>query len=236
MIDLLEINEFSRIIEIGPGRGSLSLPLAETGAQITGVEFDRDLQNYLKKLLRKHDNFEIVNEDFLNYEPSPGRFKIIGNIPYNITSPVIDWLVAHRDSIDLAALMVQREVADRVASSAGVRDWSPIAIFTQLAFKVQIAFEVPPSAFTPPPSVTSAVLLFSPHQSVWIPGNDLFEKLVRASFKQRRKTLVNNLVPGVIKDAKTAREMFREVGLPEKVRAEQVTIDQFKTLSELLDK
>ncbi|MDF1545329.1 MAG: 16S rRNA (adenine(1518)-N(6)/adenine(1519)-N(6))-dimethyltransferase RsmA [bacterium] len=233
-IDLLEIESSDKIIEIGPGRGSLTIPLARTGASISGVEFDQDLQNYLKKLLGKFNNVEIIKQDFLEFEPPRGPIKVIGNIPYNITSPVIDWLVAHREQIDRVVLMVQKEVAERVASSAGVRAWSPIAIFTQLAFRVRVAFEVPPSAFSPAPSVTSAVLLFTPRQPVEIADRELFEKLIRVAFKQRRKTLVNNLVPDIIRDSDAAKALFAQIGLAANVRAEQVTIEQFEALANLL--
>lgn len=234
LVELINPQAEDKIVEIGPGRGALTLAMAGSGAKITGVEFDKDLTGYLGKVLSKCDNVEIVNEDFLSYEPSSDRFKLVGNIPYNITSPVVEWVVAHRGRLVSVHLMVQKEMADRLASSPGSKDWSPIAIFTQLHFDISLCFDIAPRHFNPPPKVTSSVIEFVPKDSVEIAHYEQFEALVRASFKQRRKTLVNNLCPTVTEDKDVLVGMLTELSLSERVRAEQVTTAQFLELTKLL--
>ena len=158
LIELIDPRSEERIIEIGPGRGALTAVLALSGASITAVEFDRDLIGGLSKLTAQHPNVEILNQDSLKYEPSIGDFKLVGNIPFNITSPVIDWIVRHRMSVTRAVLMVQKELAERLAASPGSKNWSPMAIMTQLHVRIKICFDAAASSFRPPPKVVSSVI------------------------------------------------------------------------------
>ncbi len=222
------------IIEVGPGRGALTTRLADSNAEITAVEFDRDLIGHLNKLFKDRDNITLVNMDFLKFEPEIKRFKLVGNLPYNITSPVIDWCVAHRERIHAACFMVQKEVALRLSSSPGSKDWSPIAIFTQLYFNIKVCFDVSPQHFQPPPKVTSSVIELRPRQAMEIEYLGEFEGLVRQSFRQRRKILLNNLVPDLIADATTARDLLEEAGLAANCRAEQISTEQFLKLTKLI--
>jgi 16S rRNA (adenine1518-N6/adenine1519-N6)-dimethyltransferase len=225
------------VIEIGPGRGALTVPLAKSGAEIWAVEFDRDLVGYLSKLLASHLNARVINADFLGFEPDPNQlpqFCLVGNLPFNITSPVIDWCVRYHKRITTAVLMVQDELAARLAGSPGSKDWSPLSIFTQLHFEVQRRFTVPPSSFQPAPKVTSAVITLAPRTSV-VHLPEGFETVVRTAFKHRRKQLVNNLVPGLVPDAAAARDLMAEVSLDPTTRAEQVTIEQFLELTRRLN-
>ena len=234
IIDIIKPAPGQRIIEIGPGRGALTLPLAQSGADVIAVEFDRDLIGYLTKLLDKYENVQLVNQDFLTYEPPPGNFAIIGNLPFNIATPVFEWAVSHRQAITRACLMVQKEVADRLASSPGSKDWSPLAIFTQLQFDITDHFDVAPKHFSPPPKVTSTVIELTPRPSVDIKHYDAFEKLVRAAFTQRRKTLLNNLVPGIAADRQTALEILENLAIPDRARAESLSTQLFLELTNLL--
>ncbi len=226
-----------RIIEIGPGRGALTLALAESGAQIVGVEFDRDLSGYLNKLTRRYDNVEIVNADFLEFQPDPDRmpsFKLVGNLPYNITSPVIDWCMRYHDRITGAVFMVQKELALRLAASPGSKNWSPLSVFTQTLFDVEFGFDVSPASFRPTPKVISSVVRLAPHGSDVSPHGPEFTSVVRASFRQRRKLLVNNLVPDIVPDGDLARQLLTAAGLEPGCRAEQVTTEQFLSLTACL--
>lgn len=222
------------IVEIGPGRGALTLPLAESGASVWAVEFDRDLMQYLTSLLTNYPNIRLINGDFLDFDPNGeklDRFKLVGNLPYNITSPVLDWCLKYRERVECVVLMVQRELGARIAGSPGSKDWSPLAIFTQSVFHVERCFDVASSHFTPAPEVTSTVLRLTPHAKSLVPGSAQFEKVVRASFRHRRKLLVNNLVPEVIPDGFMATEVLRRSGLDGNTRAEEVTIEQFLRLT-----
>jgi 16S rRNA (adenine1518-N6/adenine1519-N6)-dimethyltransferase len=223
-----------KVVEIGPGRGALTVPLAESGALVWAIEFDRDLMSYLDSLLGTYSNVRLINGDFLGFDPAAeklDRFKLVGNLPYNITSPVIDWCLKYRDRLVCAVLMVQRELGARVAGSPGSKDWSPLSIFTQSVFGVERCFDVAPSHFTPAPKVTSTVIRLTPHPVPLVRDSAPFEKVVRASFRHRRKLLVNNLVPEIIPDGLTAAEILEQVGLGAKTRAEEVTIEQFLKLT-----
>ena len=222
------------VVEIGPGRGALTVPLAESGAAVWAVEFDRDLMLYLSALLASYPNVRLINGDFLDFDPTAeklDRFKLVGNLPYNITSPVLDWCVRYRERVECVVLMVQRELGARIAGSPGSKDWSPLSIFIQSVFRVEKCFDVAPSHFTPAPKVTSTVLRLTPYPEPLVPDSALFEKVVRASFQHRRKLLVNNLVPEIIPDGITAAEVLCAVGLGGKTRAEEVTIEQFLRLT-----
>lgn len=222
------------VVEIGPGRGALTLALAESGARIVAVEFDRDLYGYLNKLARKFDNIEIVNADFLEFEPDEKKmpsFKLAGNLPYNITSPVIDWCMNYHSRVTGAVFMVQKEMALRLAASPGSKNWSPLSVFTQVMFDVDLCFDVSPESFRPPPKVTSSVVRLTPRTAAVPEYPPDFAGVVQASFRQRRKLLVNNLVPEIVSDNNTARELLSECGLAPDCRAEQVTVAQFLNLT-----
>ena len=237
IVDLVSPHAGMHIVEIGAGRGALTLPLARSGAGITAVEIDRDLIGYLENLLKTYPNTRVVAEDFLNIDPLsiPARpFVLVGNLPYQITSPVIEWVVQHRIHIQSACLMMQKEVADRLASSPGCKDWSPLAIFTQLYFEIERCFTLGSDCFRPPPKVTSAVIRMTPKLMAEIKHAAEFERLVRAAFHQRRKLLVNNLSPTLVADPNRLRSILTELNLPANIRAEQVATEKFINLTNRL--
>lgn len=236
IVELIAATSNDTIVEIGPGEGVLTLPLVRTGAAVTAVEFDRDLIKPLEKKLVSFPNGRVIQQDFLAFEPEPalGNFVLAGNIPYNITSPVIDWCIAHVARLRRVVLMVQREMGRRITAHAGTKDWSPLSILTQLYFDVTYAFEVPPSAFTPPPDVHSAVITLAPRADMPSVDVQRLDRLLRASFEHRRKLLVNNIVPDICPKADDLARYLTAIGARPDCRAEQVTIDQFITLTELL--
>ncbi len=234
LIELIDPQPRQRIIEIGPGRGAITNALAESGAQVTAVEYDRDLIPYLTVLLENFRNVNLVQGDFLTYEPDFSGFKLVGNLPYNLSSPVIDWTVRHHGSLVAAYFMLQKEVANRLASSAGSKDWSPLAIFTQLHFTVRVCFDVSPQHFSPPPKVTSSVVSLIPKQSPLIKSYDRFERVVRQAFSQRRKTLLNNLVPSLVSETSVLTEVLEALQLDSRIRAEQITTEMFLELTNQL--
>lgn len=234
IIDLVKPAKDDIIVEVGPGRGALTPALAESGARVVAVEFDRDLIGYLVGRLKQYENVEILDGDFLSFEPEFTGFKLVGNLPFNITSPVIDWCVRHVHAVRSAHLMVQKEVGERLASAPPGKGWSPVAIFTQLHFRIRACFDIAPRHFDPPPKVTSTVIELAPKKVARVEYYRQFENLVRASFRKRRKILINNLVPDVIPDTDSALEVLGELSLPDKCRAEQVTTKQFLQLTKLL--
>ena len=234
IIEAIGPSESDTIIEVGPGCGALTGPLAESGARVLAVEFDRDLIARLKRLLGPYENVTVVNQDFLTFRPEDHGlkvFKLIGNLPYNITSPVLQWAVDHADYVVSACFMMQREVAARLCSDPGSKDWSPLAIFTQLAFETEKRFDVKPSSFRPQPRVTSTVVTLTPRRETVTEIPSGFERVVRTSFGQRRKQLVNNLVPELAGDAEEARAVLERAGLAADARAEQLSVDDFFRLT-----
>ncbi|MDH3889726.1 MAG: 16S rRNA (adenine(1518)-N(6)/adenine(1519)-N(6))-dimethyltransferase RsmA [candidate division Zixibacteria bacterium] len=237
IIDLIQPTDAQSIIEIGAGRGALTLPMAQSGAIVTAVEIDRDLIGYLEKLLENYPNSSILNQDFLRLDPTAAKlapFVLVGNLPYQISSPVIEWVVQNRESVQVAFLMMQKEVAERLASSPGSKDWSPLAIFTQLYFDVETCFTVGPSAFRPAPKVTSAVVRMTPKAADVVADPVPFQRIVRAAFRQRRKLLVNNLLGEVTTGPEFLRSLLLKMNLPVDIRAEQVSTEQFCALADEL--
>jgi len=239
VVSLVDPKPDDTIVEIGPGRGALTLPLAESGASVWAVEFDRDLIGYLTALMSKQINVRLIHADFLSFDPAsiPGeKFKLIGNLPFNITSPVIDWCLRHRARIACAVLMVQKELGARIAASPGGKDWSPLSILTQIVFDVEQAFDVAASHFHPRPEVTSTVLRLAPRTGAQYELPISFERVVRASFRQRRKLLVNNLASEVTVNSSELASIMAECGLPGTARAEEVGIEKFLALTEALQR
>ncbi|MEE8578000.1 MAG: 16S rRNA (adenine(1518)-N(6)/adenine(1519)-N(6))-dimethyltransferase RsmA, partial [candidate division Zixibacteria bacterium] len=208
--------------------------LAKLDTRIIAVEFDRDLIGYLTKLTRSYGNVTIVHQDFLTFVPPDGEFALVGNLPYNLTTPVIDYCLKYRKQLSQAVLMVQDEMAARLAASPGEKGWSPVSVFTQLCFSVERAFSVPPTAFRPVPKVNSAVIQLLPLESEIEAKDALFEKVVRAAFGQRRKLLTNNLITSLDLKAEIARSVIADSGLPDDIRAEQMSIEKFLELTKHL--
>lgn len=234
IVELVSPSPEQTIIEVGSGRGALTVPLAESGAKLWAIEFDRDLIDHLDRLLMDYKNVTVLGKDFLAFDPSQynlERFTLVGNLPYNITSPVIDWCIRYHEQIAKAYFMMQREVVNRLTAAPGTHDWSPISIVAQLHFDLTCCFEVPPHAFTPRPEVVSAFVELTPIPIRSDVDMTALDKVVRASFQQRRKQLVNNVVPSLIPDAETARRILQVLGLRETVRAEELSIDQFCRLT-----
>ncbi|MFZ5980880.1 MAG: 16S rRNA (adenine(1518)-N(6)/adenine(1519)-N(6))-dimethyltransferase RsmA [Candidatus Zixiibacteriota bacterium] len=237
LIESIAPKKTDRILEIGPGRGVLTVPLAASGAEILAVEFDEDLIKALSKKLSAYKNVKILCADFLWYEPDAAFWKsfvLVGNLPYNITSPVIDWCVRYRAFIERACFMVQKEIARRLAAEPGQKDWSPLSILSQVFFDIELLFEVPPTSFKPPPKVDSAFIVLTPRQKYVVDDFGKFEKVIRASFAKRRKLLLNNLVGEIIPDARQAGEILETLRFKTNCRAEELSIAQFLKLTATL--
>jgi len=237
MVGLLDAGANDTIFEIGSGRGTLTELIAATGARLFSFEIDRDLIDNLKNKFLKFDKVSIINKDFLETDPAAyynGRFKLIGNIPYDITSPLLDWMIQYQNLIELAVITTQKELGQRISSGPGSKNWAPISIFCQAIFDVEIALTIPPEAFFPPPKIFSSALVFRPTNKYVINDKIGFEKIVRQSFLFRRKKLTNNLglLPGMEKE--DIEKRLTELGLDKNCRAEQLSIEDFIRLSNKL--
>ncbi|HWR83439.1 MAG TPA: 16S rRNA (adenine(1518)-N(6)/adenine(1519)-N(6))-dimethyltransferase RsmA [Candidatus Deferrimicrobium sp.] len=237
IIDIIAPRKGQVIIEIGPGHGALTAPLLESGAEVTAIELERDAVRFLSRKFGRHPHLRIVSQNFLTFEPSGlglTRYTLVGNLPFGITSPVITWAINHRAQIEGVCLMVQRELALRLAATPGSKHWSPLSIFAQLHFDVVRCLDVPPRHFEPPPKVTATVITLTPREALSEVPTVQFDRVVRTAFRQRRKLLVNNLAPDLFRDPETVRAVLRGIGLSAYSRAEQVTTNQFLSLTKYM--
>ncbi len=237
IVDLLEITRDDTIFEIGSGRGTLTELIAKTGAKLFSFEIDRDLIDNLEKKFKTFEDVSIINRDFLETEPGDyldGKFKLIGNIPYDITSPLLDWMIQYQELISLAVITTQKELAQRISSEPGSKNWAPISIFCQCAFDVRSVIDIPPKAFYPPPKIFSSTLVFRPGEKYQINDKAFFEKIIRQSFLHRRKQLVNNLSQLPEIDKNRLIDILTELNLEKNCRAEQINIESFIRLAERL--
>jgi 16S rRNA (adenine1518-N6/adenine1519-N6)-dimethyltransferase len=233
-------------LEIGPGRGALTLPLAQSGARIHAVDIDRDLSAELAA--HAPPNVTVVTADFLDLpaddlfatfthlEPNARRVRVVGNLPYNVSSPILFRLLElSRETGHLidATLMLQREVAARVAAGPGSGDYGPLSIMTAVYADVERRFDLPPGAFRPPPKVHSSVirLKFRP-STIDIGDHSHFQRVVRTMFQQRRKTLSNALRPALAPDADAAG-LLTAVGIDPRRRPETLTLAELAVIASL---
>jgi 16S rRNA (adenine1518-N6/adenine1519-N6)-dimethyltransferase len=212
------------VIEIGPGKGALTDHLLARAKRIVAIEIDPVLAQYLRAKYRAEPRIEIVEADILKTDLSKwGPATVAGNLPYYITSPIVEKVLGLRAGLARAALLVQKEVAERITSGPGTRDYGYLSVATQLYAQPELLFTIAPGAFRPPPKVESAVVLLQPRSH--LPVEDPVEFLAFASrcFRHKRKTLRNNLLDWYDKEMLDA--------LPElSKRAEQLSLDGLITL------
>ena len=234
IVELVGLSANDTVVEIGPGEGALTVPLAQAGARVVAVEFDRDLIAGLTEQVRQYERVTVLNQDFLRFDPKAQgleRFVLVGNLPYNLSSPVIEWAMRHAAMIERAGFMLQKALAERLCSPPWGKDWSPRAVFPKWVFEAHRRFDVGPEHFRPRPKVTSSVVELRPKAERITDLPPKFESVVRGAFRQRRKQLVNNLVPEILPTAAEARAVIEACGLPSNVRAEQLSLGDFFDLT-----
>ena len=235
------VDETAGVLEIGPGIGPLTQQLCLRAKKVCAVELDKRLAPILKQTVGEFSNLEIIWDDVLNQdiaalvaEKFPGlRPMACANLPYYITSPILTALL-EANCFDSVTVMVQKEVAQRIAAPAGSTDYSAFSVFCQYYAQPEILFDVPAHCFMPQPKVTSAVItLRTRDEKPWqIEDEKIFFRTVRSGFAMRRKKLSNGLAAGFSELGKDgAAEVIRRAGLDENVRAETLSIPQFAALS-----
>ena len=239
--ELAGVDETAGVLEIGPGIGPLTQQLCLRAKKVCAVELDKRLAPILKQTVGEFDNLEIIWDDVLNQniaqlvaEKFPGlRPMACANLPYYITSPILSALL-EANCFQSVTVMVQKEVAQRIAAAPGSPDYSAFSIFCQYYAQPEILFDVPAHCFMPQPKVTSAVItLRTRDEKPWqIDDEKIFFRSVRAGFAMRRKKLANGLAAGFSELGKDgAAQVIAGAGLSENVRAEELTIAQFAALS-----
>lgn len=231
------------VLEIGPGIGTMTQYLADQAGQVVAVEIDQNLIPILKETLEDYHNVTVINEDILKIdikkiaeERHGGRpIKVVANLPYYITTPIIMGLFESEVPIDNITVMVQKEVADRMQVGPGSKDYGALSLAVQYYAEPYIVANVPPNCFIPRPNVGSAVIRLTRRQkpSVEVKDKELMFKLIRASFNQRRKTLVNGLNNSSEIQISKERiiEAIEALGLPATVRGETLTLEQFSEMA-----
>lgn len=246
IVDAAQIQADDCVLEIGPGIGTMTQYLAEQAREVVAVEIDKALIPILEDTLSEYSNVTIINEDILKVdleklvkEKNDGRpIKVVANLPYYITTPIIMQLFESHVPLHSITIMVQTEVAQRMQVGPGTKDYGALSLAVQYYSRPEIITHVPPTCFIPRPNVGSTVIRLTRYEKPPVEAADesfLFS-LIRASFNQRRKTLVNGLsnASGLNLSKAQITEALEQMGLPANVRGETFTLEQFARLSALL--
>ncbi len=238
------VSDEDTIIEIGPGLGNLTHYILEKGAKVIAFEIDTDMINILNERFGECEKLQIVNKDILKVDMEEylkdKNVKIIANLPYYITSPIIFKLLEYRKNIQSITIMIQKEVADRINAKPHSKDYGILTINTNYVADVKKMFNVPNTSFVPAPNVTSAVIQITPNESkekeLGIDDDEVFKELVKKAFAARRKKLTNSLQTAGLRDVskQDIENMIQQVGLKLTCRAEEVSIEQYAKMANII--
>lgn len=243
-----QVDDSTTVIEIGPGIGALTEFLARHAKKVLAFEIDDRFIGVLDDTLSPYDNVQVVHQDILSVDFHSSDYEwlhqeekllVIANLPYYITTPIIMNLILSDLPFQRLVMMMQKEVAERIQASVGTKDYSSLTVAIQNRMDTAIAFMVPPTVFIPQPNVESAVLVLSrrPEALVEVNDDEAFQVFVQMCFKQRRKTLWNNLRHAYVNDERSVEELralVEDIGIDPSRRAETLTIQEFATLYQQL--
>lgn len=239
IVEVADVSSDDTILEIGPGKGVLTAALADKARSVIAIEFDRHLAENLIKDFRGVDNVRIIQADALHYPfedlAAPLKpvnpMKVVANLPYSVSTPILFRLIESRSRFSLMVLMFQREVAERIIAPPGGKDYGVLSVMAQLFTKPEVAFMLPPEAFRPRPKIDSAVVSFEipERPRVAVADEALFGRVVRAAFSQRRKTLRNSLRALC---GGATEKVLESAGIDPMRRAETLSLDEFARLAE----
>ncbi len=244
IISAAEITKEDCVLEIGPGIGTMTQYLAENAREVIAVEIDKNLIPILEDTLSSYDNVTVINDDILKVdiskivdEKNGGKpIKVVANLPYYITTPIIMGLFESHVPLKSITIMVQKEVADRMKVGPGTKDYGALSLAVQYYAKPEIVANVPPNCFIPRPNVGSAVIRLTRYEEppVQVDNERRMFNIIRASFNQRRKTLVNGLVNGGIAKKEEVLMALEKMDLSPSVRGEALSLSEFAKLSNIL--
>lgn len=246
IIDGARVKEGDKVIEVGPGIGTLTREMAKRAEKVVAVEIDKNLIPILKETLADFDNTEVVNEDILKVDINKlvdeklygGPVKLIANLPYYITTPIVMKFLEEDIPVTDIVVMVQKEVADRMNAVPSTKDYGALSVAVQYYCDTEIVAKAPRHMFIPQPKVDSTVIgLHIREEKKYKADNEqLFFKTVKAAFGQRRKTLLNSLSSMGVLDKAKIKEVLAEAGIDEKRRGETLSIEEFANLSNIINK
>ena len=246
IIKAADITDRDYVVEIGPGIGTMTQYLAAAAAKVTAIEIDRALIPILHDTLREYENVDIINEDVLKVdlkrladEKNDGRpVKVVANLPYYITTPIIMTIFENNVPVENVTVMVQKEVADRMQTGPGTKDYGALSLAVQYYAKPEIVANVPPNCFIPRPNVSSAVIRLTRHKKcpVCVEDEKMMFRIIRAAFNQRRKTLQNSICNA--QDLSFTKlqivEVLQKMDLLLTVRGETLSLEQFAEFTNFL--
>jgi 16S rRNA (adenine1518-N6/adenine1519-N6)-dimethyltransferase len=246
IMDAADITKEDHVIEIGPGIGSMTQYLCERAGWVTAVEIDRDLIPILEETLKDHENVSIMNDDILKVDIKKlilsrgkvNRAKVVANLPYYITTPIVMGLLENHVPLKSITVMVQKEVAERMTAGPGGKEYGALSLAVRYYTDPHIVANVPPNCFIPRPKVGSSVIKLDVYDEpvIRVSNEALMFKLIRAAFNQRRKTLANSIAnaPGLGFSKEDVLNALEGMGLNENIRGEALALDDFATLTDLL--
>ncbi len=243
ILDAADIQTGDCILEIGPGAGTLTQAIAERGAKVVAVEIDRDMVEIVSSILCDYPNASVVNADilridlpqFLHEHFGESKVKVLGNLPYYITSPIISEIFLAGTQVERIVIMTQKEVAERLKASPGTKDYGSLSIFVQYHAEVELVSHVSKNVFLPAPEVSSAIVLLMPRKEppVNVPSSKLFFDVVHCAFGKRRKTLLNSLsdcpVLGLTKEQ--IADVLGRANIDSDRRAETISLEEFAIIT-----
>ena len=230
------VNKDDVVLEIGAGAGTLTSVLADNAKKVISFEIDNSLVPILNEVKNKHENIEFHFQDFMEAEVEnlfDGKARVVANIPYYITTPIIFKLVEHLHKFSSILVLIQKEVAERFASKCGTKEYGITSVILQSIFDVSIPRIVKKECFTPMPKIDSALCLLVPHNKYQISNFEKFKNFVHLAFSMRRKTLVNNLKSDFEKE--NIVKVLSEFGYSEMVRPEEINVQNFINIFNLLN-
>ncbi len=242
IIAALNLKENETVIEIGSGRGALTEGLVESGANIIAVELERDMIAVLRQRFDSEENFRLIEGDALKvdyseFRVSDAKLKLVANLPYYISTAILQKLIEQRDVFGEMILMFQREVVERITARVGNSERGFLSVLVQNYLEVDKLFDVPPTAFRPSPKVDSAIVRLTPKTETNVKDEALFREIVSAAFVQKRKTIFNNLKnapPALRERFGDVSELLSKCGIEPNRRAETLTIDEWRGLCDFV--
>ena len=244
ILEKADVNKEDLIIEIGPGLGNLTSPLLENAGKVICIELDPKMVSILKDRFSLYENFELINEDVLKVDLNKlieenSKFetaKVVANLPYYITTPIIMKLLEDKLNLESITVMVQKEVAERLADKPGGKEVGAITYSINYYTNPEIIIDVPRDSFIPAPNVDSAVIKLDvlKEPKVKVLDEELFFKVIKFSFLQKRKTLINSLSNSGLLPKDFLEEMLNSLGIDLRVRAEQLSLENFRDIADYI--
>jgi len=239
----LNLSQNDQILEIGPGMGALTSELIKKAAHVTAVEIDGVLVKELERRFASNQNFTLFQNDILKFDlrslttenPGAGRYKIVGNLPYNLTSPILRRL-SFWNEWSMGCIMVQKEVGDRLCADVGTSDYGALTVGMNLTCELEKVFDLSPGAFKPPPKIKSSVVKITRRPVPLTDNIKGTQRVIQAAFQQRRKTILNSLSHGLTLSKDRVRTILAMSGVMESQRPEQISVDHFVALSKMFER